>query len=443
MSTTVAPSPGELRLPSMPEMAERSLAGGLRARAARRSSVPLVEVRLGVRLPASVVTRPAAVLVLAESALAGTRLRNRQELADAVQRLGGRLSMHVEEDVLEVVASSLSARYDELLSLVGEVLLEARFPAAEVRSDRARVAEEVVIALSQPSVIADEALHRRMFGRHPYATGLPSPSRLERVGASTLRALYHEVLAPAGAHLAVVGDIEPDDAIARAAEALGVWLGSDVPAPEEMPALAPPAPGPFDLVDRPGALQSNIRIAGAAPRRDEEWWPAAALANLAFGGMFGSRLMANLRERKGYTYSPRSHVQHMTAGSALVVVADVGTDVTGPALCEVLYELGRTSTAGLEPREVEDARRYAVGTLALATATQGGLARSLLSLSLAGLPASYLVDHPAALAALGQDDVSAAAARMLAPAGMVGAIVGDASKVAPAIGRIVPVHVAS
>ena len=133
------------------------------------------------------------------------------------------------------------------------------------------------------------------------------------------------------------------DAVAGALGRLGRRTGTAVEAPPA-PTLCTPG---IELVDRPGAVQSNIRLGGPAPRRTDPDLAAVRLANMIFGGYFSSRLVENIRERRGYTYSPRSSVDHQAAGSSFLVEADVATEVTGPALLETWYELGRMAlTAG-------------------------------------------------------------------------------------------------
>src|ERR671927_442353 len=117
---------------------------------------------------------------------------------------------------------------------------------------------------------------------------------------------------------------------------------------------------------------------------------------MVFGGYFSSRLVENIRERRGYTYSPRSSVEHQVAGSSFLVEADVATEVTAPALLETWYELGRMALTPVTEAELEGARRYVLGSMALSTATHAGLASTLSALVGAGLsaPGSTPADNP-------------------------------------------------
>jgi len=197
----------------------------------------------------------------------------------------------------------------------------------------------------------------------------------------------------------------------------------------ETPPLPEPVPAPALLVDRPGAVQTTMRLAAAAPSRSGDDYAAFTLANLVFGGYFSSRWVANIREDKGYTYSPHAQVEHPPAGSRVTISADVSTPTTAPALLETMYELGRVATMPVEQGELDQARRYAVGTLALGTSTQAGLASTLSQLAGAGLGVSYLRDYPRQLAAVTVDQALAAAARYLAPNRLTTVLVGDVAQV--------------
>jgi predicted Zn-dependent peptidase len=199
--------------------------------------------------------------------------------------------------------------------------------------------------------------------------------------------------------------------------------------PTRVPKVPPVRPQPLLLVDRPGAVQSNLRVGGSAMARTDPDYAALDLANALFGGYFSSRLTMNIREDKGYTYSPRSSLQHGSAASFLLLQADVATEVTAPALLEVGYELGRMASLPPTVDEVRDTAQYLAGVLALSTSTQAGLAGTLAVLLADGLDVTWLREHPQRLLKVTPEDVHQVARRVLAPSGMVSAVVGDASVV--------------
>jgi zinc protease len=424
------PPLGELRAPRPPSVLEAHLPGGVHALFVRRPSLPLVELRLAFPLSAADIVKPAPLTVLSRSMLAGTAQHDRLGLADEIEGLGGQLDAYVGEDRLVVSGSALAQHLGALLQLLSEVLSGADYPAAEVRADRNRAADETVIALSQPGVVASQAFRRRLFAGHPYATPLPAPSALQRVSAGALRSLHPVALDPREAHLVIVGDLQPARARGLAEDAVGAWVGHAGGVRRQPGPLGPPAPGPLELVARPGSVQSNLRLGGMAPSIADPGWPATALADGVLGGMFSSRLVANLRERNGYSYSPGSHVRHRKAGSSFVVSADVATEVTAAALVETLYELGRMATTGVTDDELDQARRYAVGRFSLATASLPSLAALLLGLAFEGVELGYLASYPKALIATTKREVDEAARRYLAPGQLATVIVGDPDKVA-------------
>lgn len=427
------PKVGPFRSAKLPAVDERTLGNGLRALAVRKPGVPLVQARLvlAAARPRATDGDRAKQLVLGETLLSGTQHRDSVEVAEALQRMGATLHVRIDSEDLRLYGSTLSPSLGEFLSLVGELLTEPAFPKGEVEIERARKAQEVLLQRSEPAVIARAALKRRLFGEHPYAGGLPEPKEVATVGAAALRRYFKSRVTARGGLLILVGDLRPAKALDAAEAALGSWTGAT--SHSRLPALPTIEPGPLLLVDRPGAAQSNIRIGGPALTRQDAGLPALQLANMIFGGYFSSRLVENIRESKGYTYSPRSWIDHQPLGSVLMVQADVGTEVTAPALLETRYELGRIATLPVSTEELDSARRYLIGTTALSIQTQSGLAEYLLALSLAGLGLDYLRTLPKRLEKVTVDEVRAAAAEYLAPARLPTIIVGDAKAVRPTL----------
>jgi predicted Zn-dependent peptidase len=267
-----------------------------------------------------------------------------------------------------------------------------------------------------------------MYGDHPYARDLPEVADVSVVTRAQVARVHQDQVRPDGALLVLVGDVAPARALDAVEAALLEWTGSGRAG--RVPALPSFENGPVVLVDRPGSVQSSLRLGGVALRRDDEEYPALQLANLIFGGYFSSRWNENIREDKGYTYGPHSRIEHNVVGSSLVLDADVATEVTAPALLETAYELGKISALPVADDEVASVRQYAIGTLALSTATQAGLASTLSSLLGTGLSLDWLIEHPRRLAQVRTEQVSAAAARFFAPSRLVTVVVGDAATVA-------------
>jgi len=443
LDLSLIPPLGEPRPSPVPEVHETTLPNGLRLVVVPRPGVPLVELRLRVPFAAAAPRQAAAhaarTSVLSGAVLLGTAAHDQLEIAQLLQSHGGELSVSADADRLLFSTTMLPDGLGAVLGVLAELLTAATYPAGPVDAERARVGERIQIARSQPGVIARSALAARRYGAHPYAQQLPSAELVAAVTPAALRKLHRDRVLPAGSTLVLVGEVDPAAAADAVGSALAGWVaeGKAVAAAPVPTAVA----GPLELVHRAGAVQSNIRLGGPAPGRTDPQLPAVRLASMVFGGYFSSRLVENIRERRGYTYSPRSGVEHLIAGSSFTVDADVATAVTGPALLETWYELGRMALTPVTEAELESARRYLLGTLALGTATHAGLASTLSALFGAGLSADWLADHQRALATVGIDEVVEASRRWLSPAGLTAVVVGDADEAADQLRVLGPVEV--
>jgi predicted Zn-dependent peptidase len=423
------PEVADAQPPKLPPVAERTLRNGLRVMAVRRTGVPRVEARLRIPIArGKAVGDGAAERVLAGTLLSGTATRSATDIAEHLQLMGSGLFASAGSEELSLAGSVLSGNLAPFLELMAEAIAEPAFPKDEVELQKARVAQEVVIGGSQPALQAQKALVERIYGSHPYARVLPAVESVEALKRASLVKAKDGRLLPNGSALVLVGELRPERALDLAERAFGGWKGVRG-GKVGLPAPAPFSTGPIVLVDRPGAVQTNIRVGGNALSRTAAGYPALALANMVFGGYFSSRLVENIRERRGYTYSPHSGIEHRHEASNFNVGADVATEVTAAALVEIRYELGRMAAAPVDADELDGARRYLIGNMALAHQTQAGLASYIALLTAGGLGIEYLRDFPEALLDVTIDDVLAAGAAFLAPRRLVTALVGDASRV--------------
>jgi zinc protease len=411
----------------VPPTIERTLSNGLTVIVIERHSVPLVEVRLRVpfgrsTLDAGYVARAA---LMSQTLFSGTAEMSTVDIAAALQTVGGALSAGVDADRLLIAGNGLASGLDRVLGIMSDVLHGATYPEEEVTTERSRLLDRIQVAQSQPAHIVRVALLKRVYGEHPYAVQTPLPDDVAPLVSEDLAALHAARLRPDGAALVVVGDVEAEAVLDLAESVLGSWAGAS---PGES---VPPTPtlegGPIVLVDRPGSVQSSLRLALPAVGRTHPDHACLQLANFIFGGYFSSRWTENIREDKGYTYSPHSIVEHSIAGSSIILSADVATDVTAPALLETVYELGRLANLPPTVDELEQARQYALGSLLLGMSTQAGLAGLASTYVGYGLRLEFLAEHAARLAAVTREDIQTAAARYLAPANAATVVLGDAS----------------
>ncbi len=432
--TASLPPLGTARDPALPVHAEYLLPNGLTVLAVRRPGIPMVEVRLWVPFARADLAQTA---LLTQTLFSGTDAHTAMDVAARLQSVGGALTASADSDRLQVSGNCLSMGLGTLLEVLAEVLGAASYPEPEVHTGRSRLADRLRIALSQPAQVVREALLERIYGSHPYRWQIPTVERVREVWPEQLRALHAHRMRPRGAYLVLVGDLDLDRAVSLAARWLGGWAGGGEPV--VLPPVPRIEPGPLILADRPGAVQSSVRVAMSAAQRLDPDCAPLQLANLIFGGYFCSRWVENIREDKGYTYSPFSRIDHSLAGSNLIAYAEVATGVTAPTLVETFYELGRIALLPPTRAEVEQARQYALGALMLAMSTQAGLAGLAANLVGFGLRLDFLVAHAGRVASATVDDVHRVAAAYLAPARSVTVILGDRSEIAPSLSTIVTV----
>ncbi len=420
----------------VPASTERTLPNGLTVIVVERRSVPLVEVRLRLPFGRDVLDQPfvARAALMSQTLFSGTETMSTVDIAAALQAVGGAFSAGVDADRLLISGNGLASGLSRILEIVSEVLRGATYPDDEVTTERGRLLDRLRVAQSQPSHLVRVALLRRMYGTHPYAVQTPEAADVVDLGTADMLSLHQMRVHPAGAVLVIVGDVEADAALDQAEAALGGWDGAGAAD------VTPPTPdlvtGPIGLTDRPGSVQSSVRLALPAVGRTHPDHAALQLANLVFGGYFSSRWVENIREDKGYTYSPHSVVEHSMAGSATILSADVATEVTAAALLETWYELGRVATTVPSVDELEQARQYAVGSLLLGMSTQAGLAGLATTYAAYGLRLDFLAEHTARLSAATRDEVVAAGATYLAPAKAATVILGDASLIESSLGTL-------
>jgi predicted Zn-dependent peptidase len=413
----------------IPSMLEHVTGTGLRVAALRQPSVPLAEVRLRVPFGSMAPGHAARARLLAACVLSRSA-DGQATLMERTRGLGASLSVAAGPDDLLFTGSVLASGLEELLTLLATALVTVEYDEREVAVQRARMGNQLTMARSRASTRAREMLRGHLFGAHPYARDLPEPAELAAVTAGDLCALHQRRLVPEGSVLVLVGDVVPERATMMAERVTAGWSWRATAA-EDLPSLPSTAPaGVSRLFHRAGSVQSSIRIGGPAVRRNDSRFASLQLANLIYGGYFSSRLVENIREEKGYTYSPRSVIEHSRAGSTLVAEADVATRHTAPALLEMWYELGRLSTMRPADTELDSARHYAVGGLAMSVATQAGLASTLVTLLGDGLDLEWVRGQPARLAQVTAHDIYQLGIHLLAPNLLAAVVIGDATQCA-------------
>ncbi len=411
-----------------PDVSDSTLPNGLSVRIVRRESLPLVTVRLVVQGGSSddSAAEPGFGQLLSEALKEGTTSRSGAQLATAVQEAGGDLTTVAGPDAITLAVSGLAAKTTLLLELVADVVRSASFPAEGIARVKALAHERLETDESEPSFLAARAFAKSVFGSHPYGVIAPTPASIEGVTRTRLLEESRRRLRPERSLLLVVGDVGTAAVRSEAERLFGSWSGSG-PAPARVPEASPPAGGrPLDVVDRPGSVQTFFLAGTTGPLRTSGDAHPLELALAIFGGTFTSRLVQNLREDKGYTYSPGAGVLWLAARGMVHTRAAVRNEVTGAALREILSEMERMTTTEPTEEEMERARRVLGGLKAIALETGPGLADELARLWILGLPPSEIGRTVEALGRVTMRDVKRVSKAYLGAGSARIAAVGEA-----------------
>ena len=303
----------------------------------------------------------------------------------------------------------LSTKRDDALTVLSDLVRNANFPDEEVALAKRNAVNELHQQESQPSFLAGRAMAKVLFGDHPYHV---TSATEQSIGASTpddLRKIYAERFRPDQALLVAVGDFDGDKMLDAVKNRFAEWKGAST-SPVSIPSATSATPKhAIYVVPRPGSVQTTLELGSFGPLRSAEDYEATRVANAIFGGTFGSRLTRNIREDKGYTYSPFASVQTYQAAGMLITRADVRNAVTAPSLNEMLYELNRMVTTSPTDEELRTAKRFLVGIEAIQLQSRGAVSGELARLWVNGLPPDAIGAYGRKVAATTAQDVDAAA----------------------------------
>ena len=413
-----------------PKRTRVRLSNGLEVILAEAHSIPKFHGELFFRSGnATVVHRaPGLAEMTAIVARTGTARRLSRQIEEDLRRAGADLSSSAGADTSEIAFSGLSEFAEPLLGLVNELAREASFPQAEFERERRQKLEEVKMQRTEPDFLASERLRKVLFGAHPYAQVAPGEAQVEAYKREDLQAVYREFYTPENALLLLVGDFDSNEMFKTTENVFGKWTGKK---PQTPAAAAPANPRGrrVYLVHVPGAIQTQILAGCHAITRKHPDWVKLGLTNSLYGGAFNSRLVMNIREDKGYTYSPRSGVNALRQHGYFSVSAAVRNEVVAASLTEIFYEMDKLRSLPVPEAELADAQNYLSGVFSIGLATQNGLLSQLSVVALNELPDDYLETYRQRVRGLTPQDVLATARKYLDSANMQIVVVGDRAQI--------------
>ena len=435
------PAPGAAQAVRFPAVGAHRLTSGMVLRAGRHPGPPVVHWLL--LWPAGTASDPAAqpglAALTADLLDEGTRTRSSLDLHAAVDRIGGRLGAQVGADATMVSLTTLERHAAEGLALLFEVVTEPRFAAADFDRVRELRRSRVRQMRTVPAAVAERVYLETLYPGHPYGhLGIGTDAALAQLTIDDVRRFHRAQYRLGAATLIAAGPFSEAAVGDMAERALGGLpaLETDAPEPDVRPDAGAPGPPParLVLVDRPGAVQSELRIGHVAAARRTPAYPALQVLNMVLGGQFVSRLNRSLREEKGYTYGVRTAFQYRRAPGPFVMQGSVQADATVETIREVIEEMA--AIGGDRPvtrPELDLARSALTRGFARSFETAGQVARGVAQLVQYDLPADEYDRFVPAVTAVDAPAVTAAAARYLQADRAVVVVVGPAAQIAPGL----------
>ena len=379
-------------------------------------------------LAADPADRPGISELLSNTIDQGTKARTAKQIAEEIQATGGDVNAGSGKDSTTLSTEVLSSKADAAITLLADLAQNATFPESEVALAKRNLADSLRQEESDPAFLAARQMAKVLFGDNPYHVTSPTQESITASTSAELQKIYAQRFRPDQALLVAVGDFDNDKLLSQVKAKFGTWKpGTDAPvaAPTHFSNTMKPI---VYLVSRPDSVQTTLELGTLGPIRSDADYPASEVANAIFGGTFGSRLTLNIREDKGYTYSPFASLQTYLATGVLITRADVRNEVTAASFNEMAYELNRMATTSPTDEELATAKRYLVGIEAIRLQIRSAVARELARLWVYGLPPEEIGVYGKKIASITGPEVDAVAKKYF-PARNVGIVAVGEEKV--------------
>lgn len=423
-----APAGGQPKPFVFPKTDTYALANGMKVTLVQYGSVPKVAMQAVVRA-GTLNEKPEKRWisdVVATMLKDGTTKRTAEQIAKETAQMGGSVFTTPSNDKTTIggeVLSEFDARFVELLA---DVIQNPKFDVADLEKVRANKIREITVARAQAGTQAWERFREIVFPGHAYSSVMATEALVKAYTLDDVRGYYNENYGAQRTHLYVVGQFDAASVRSAIEKAFGVWKKGPA-AIRNVPTVV----GKRSLVtvDRAGAPQSTIYMGVPAVSPSDPDYIKFVVMDSLLGGSFGSRITSNIRENKGYTYSPASFVWNRYKTGYWVESADVTTEHTGASIKEILFEIDKLQTELPSEAEMLGIKNYLVGIYVLQNSTRAGVIGQLESMNYNELDKNYLDTYVGKLSAVTAKDVQDMAKKYLVPDRMTFVIVGDKSKI--------------
>ena len=437
LDRTKVPPAGPTPVLTVPAWTKTQLANGATLIVSERHSLPLVSFSItfvGGANQFEPADRRGVAAMTASMLTEGTKTRTGDQLSDALQLLGTNVNAGVGAEAGSISFVSTTKNFDAVLAILTDMMLNSVFPADALERLRARTLVNLTQAKDQPVVVGAQVFARVLYGAaHPYGQRSTETS-VKSITRDDVIAFQKSYFQPGRAIITVAGDVNPSKVKSSIEKALAAWAkGGDKPS-FDYPKLPELQPARIYLVDKPGAAQSVVNIGLPGPPRNTPDYFALQVLNTILGGQFQSRLNANIREQKGYSYGVNSAFNYGKGPGAFRAGGSIFIDKTDAALLEFMKELkGIVGEKPITDEEIKTAKESLIQGLPQRFASVTAISGAITSLVVQGLPENYYQAYAKNVSAVTKEDLLRVAKRYIDLQHLAIVIVGDRTKVEAAL----------
>jgi zinc protease len=421
------PRPLEARPVKFPPYEIRKLSNGLQVVIVSHHEQPAVTVRLVVRAGAARDPKGKMGVAMLTAALLdqGAANRSAEQIADAIDFVGGILDTGAGTDLSYVDTVVLKDSLPLGLQLMADVVRRPTFAAEEIDRQRQQALSGLKVAAEDPNNLASQVIDRLIYGFHPY--GLPGAGTAESLSTITredLVAFHRQYFVPNNALIAVVGDVSAEEAMGGLEKSFGDWEARDVP---PFQPIDPPQPTKRVIViDKPDAVQTEIRVGQVGIPRKHQDFLAMDQAVKILGGEGANRLQQVLRSQRGLTYGASADLETYRTAGGIVAETDTRTEATAEVLRLTVDEFSRLQRERVYDGELQGAQAYLAGHFPLTIETPNAIAAQVLNQLVYELPLEELQTFPERVRSVTPDDVQRVARNYFRPDRLSVVLVGNA-----------------
>jgi zinc protease len=439
---TKPPKPGPESKVKFPSYYEKMLPNGLKVIVIENHEQPIVYVSFVVKSGSTYDGElPGLASVTAELLTKGTKTRSATQIAEEIDFVGGSLNATASWDATNVSVLVLKKYLGVGVDILQDVVLNPTFPEEEIERVRTQRLASIKQSKAEAGYLAGVRFSKELFAGHPYANESGgNEESIQKMKRDDLVKFYQTHFIPNNSFIIFAGDITPSEALPLVEKYFGGWKKGKNPH-KEFQTVKDVNQTKVVIVDKPGAVQSAIRIGHLGIDRKNKDYVKVYTLNTLLGGYFNSRINMNLRETHGYTYGASSFFDARIYPGPFIVSADVRNEVTDSSIAEVIKELKRIIDEPVPEDELKMAKDYIVGSFPLQIETPAQVASRVMTIEIYGLPKDFYDRFREEVKKITAKDIQETARKYLHPDKLLIVVSGNSKQIKPVLEKFGPVVV--